>query len=99
VFHTLARQLLEQGQVRRELLAKHCLADRLLEDLTAAVGQFDASVVESNEGRRDHVGARAELKSARDEVMQLVELLNGLNRYRFGGDAEMRAGGRVQSVW
>lgn len=90
-FRTFARKMLEQGQAQRELLAKHGLADKLLEDLTAAVDDFDASVAESNEGRRDHIGARAELKAVSDEVMQLVELLDGLNRYRFGGNAELRA--------
>ena len=42
-------------------------------------------------GRRDHVGARAELDAVSDEVLHLVELLDGLNRYRFGGGAELRA--------
>jgi hypothetical protein len=90
-FRTLARRLLERGQTQKELLAKHGLADKLLEDLAAAVDEFDASVVESNEGRRDHVGARAELEAVSDEVMQQVELLDGLNRYRFGANAEMMA--------
>jgi len=90
-FRTLARKMLEQGQAGRELLAKHGLMATLLDDLTAAVDQFDASVAETNEGRRDHVGARAELDAVSDEVMHLVELLDGLNRYRFGGDAELRA--------
>ena len=90
-FRTFARKMLEQGQAQRELLAKHGLADRLLEDLAAAVDQFDASVAETNEGRRGHVGARAELDAVSDEVMQLVEMLDGLNRYRFGREAEMLA--------
>ena len=90
-FRTFARQMLEQGQARRDVLAKHGLADKLLDDLSAAVDQFDASVAESNEGRRGHVGARAELDAVSDEVMQLVDMLDGLNRYRFGGDAEMLA--------
>lgn len=90
-FRTLAREMLEQGQEQRELLVKHGLADKLLEDLAAALDQFDASVAETNLGRRDHVGARAELKAVSDEVTRLVELLDGLNRYRFGRDAEMLA--------
>src|SRR5439155_20613870 len=83
--------MLEQGQAGRELLAKHGLAATLLDDLAAAVEQFDAAVAETNEGRRDHVGARAELDAVSDEVMHLVEVLEGLNRYRFGGGAELRA--------
>jgi hypothetical protein len=90
-FRTFGRKMLEQGQAQRELLAKHGLADKLLEDLEAAVDDFDASVVESNQGRRAHVGARAELKAVSDEVMRLVSLLDGLNRYRFSGNAEMKA--------
>jgi hypothetical protein len=90
-FRTLARKMLEQGQAGRELLVKHGLADKLLEDLAVAVDQLDASLAETNLGKRDHVGARAELKAVSDEVTRLVELLDGLNRYRFGRDAEMLA--------
>jgi hypothetical protein len=90
-FRTLARKMLEQGQAERDLLARHGLADRLPEDLAAAVAEFDASVEESNEGRRGHVGARAELDAVSDEVMQLVEVLDGLNRYRYLGNPELLA--------
>jgi hypothetical protein len=93
-FRTLARQMLEQGQASKELLLKHGLMTTLLDDLTAAVGQFDASVTETNEGRQGHVGASAELEAVSDEVMFLVELLDGLNRYRFSGDAEQLAAWR-----
>ena len=57
-FRTAARLLLEEGEARRELLTRHGLADRLLEDLRAAVDQYDAAVGEANAGRRDHVCAR-----------------------------------------
>jgi hypothetical protein len=90
-FRTLARRLLNQGRTEQEVLAKHGLADKLLEDLSAAVDEFDVSVAQSNEGRRGHVGARAELQAVSDEVMRLVEMLDGLNRYRFGGKAERLA--------
>jgi hypothetical protein len=33
----------------------------------------------------------AELQAVSDEVMRLVEMLDGLNRYRFGGKAELIA--------
>jgi hypothetical protein len=71
--------------------ARDAAVEGLLPDLAAAVDEFDGSVVASNEGRRSHVGARAELEAVSDEVMQIVELLDGLNRYRFSGEAEMRA--------
>jgi hypothetical protein len=90
-FRTHTRRLLEQGQAEKDVLARHGLADRLLEDLAAAVDEFDAAVARSNEGRRGHVGARAELAAVSDEVMRLVEMLDGLNRYRFAGRAELIA--------
>jgi hypothetical protein len=90
-FRTHARKMLEQGLAQKDVLVKYGLADRLLEDLTAAVNDFDASVAESNEGRREHVGARADLKAVSDEVMRLVEMLDGLNRYRLAGNAELLA--------
>jgi hypothetical protein len=91
VFRTFARKLLEQGQAERELLAQYGLADKLVDDLAAALDEFDGSVIESNQGRQAHVGARAELKAVSDEVMRLVALLDGLNRYRFSGNAELLA--------
>jgi hypothetical protein len=91
-FRTLARRLLVQGQAEQAVLAKHGLADKLLDDLAAAVEEFDGSVSQSNAGRRERVGAVADLKAVSDEVMQLVEMLDGLNRYRLAGNAELMAG-------
>jgi hypothetical protein len=90
-YGALARGMLELGQQHKELLAKHGLADRALEDLSAALDQFDASVAETNEGRRSHVGARADLKELADECMMIMNLLDGLNRYRFQKDPALRA--------
>ncbi|HXH05350.1 MAG TPA: hypothetical protein VNI83_02050 [Vicinamibacterales bacterium] len=90
-FRTLARKMLEQGRADRDLLAQYGLAERLLDDLAAALDEFDASVAESGRARQEHVGARAELEAVGDEIMRIVDLLDGLNRYRFGGDAEKRA--------
>ena len=90
-FRTLARRLLVQGEAEKDVLTRHGLADKLLDDLAGAVDEFDGSVTQSNEGRRGHVGAVAELQAVSDEVMRLVEMLDGLNRYRFGGKAELIA--------
>jgi hypothetical protein len=91
VLRTLGRTMLEQGRTDQALLGKHGLADRLLDDLAGALDRYEASVVESNEGRRTHVGASAELAVVAAEVMSLVDMLDGLNRYRFGKDTEKRA--------
>jgi hypothetical protein len=71
-FQTVARKMLEQGKAEQELLLKHGLGGKLLDDLSAALDEFDASVAETNSGLQGHVVARAELEALSDEVMQLV---------------------------
>jgi hypothetical protein len=56
-------------------------SETLLDDLSAAIDEFDASVAETTGGTMDHVLARAELMLS-DEVMRLVGLLDEINRYR-----------------
>jgi hypothetical protein len=98
-FQALARKLLENGQTDKELLARHGLSATLLDDLAKALGEYDASVEESSLGRRDHVAARAELNAVSREVLDLVELLDGLNRYRFGsGSATLAAWQSAKNV-
>jgi hypothetical protein len=81
--------MLAQCQSQKELLCRHGLADHLLDDQAAAVAQFEASVAETNEGRQDHVLARAELERVSEEGMQLVGMLDGLNRYRFAREPQL----------
>jgi hypothetical protein len=50
VFRMLAHRLLNQGRTEQEVLAKHGLADKLLEDLAAAVDEFDGSVARRMKG-------------------------------------------------
>lgn len=88
-FQAVARKMLEQGEAERELLVKHGLSDTLLGDLAAAVAEFDASVAETNTGRQDHILAGAELQTVSDEVVQLVEMMDGLNRYRFQKEPQL----------
>ena len=87
-FQALVRKLLEEGRAHQELLAKHGLAITLLDDLAAAVDAFDASVVETTGGTQDHILARAELQELGDEVIRLVGILDGINRYRFEREPE-----------
>jgi hypothetical protein len=89
LFRTVARKMLEQGQAEKELLLKHGLGATLLDELSTAIDQFDASVAETSSGTLDHVIARAELEELSDEVMRLVGMLDGINRYRFERDPQL----------
>jgi hypothetical protein len=90
-FRTAARGMAAEAQAHREVLVRHGLGEEVLENLVQALDQFDAVLEQGLEGRRKHVGARAELKTVADEVVQVVRVLDGLIRYRFMTDAEALA--------
>ncbi|HET6578280.1 MAG TPA: hypothetical protein VFG66_08155 [Gemmatimonadales bacterium] len=90
-FRTAARGMAAEAQNHRELLVKHGLVDTVLDDLGHALDQFDAAVEHGTRGRQAHVGASAELRAVADEVVQIVYVMDGLNRYRFMKDAELLA--------
>lgn len=90
-FRTVARAMAAEAETRKELLVKFGLADTVFESLTQSLEQFDAAVEEGTQGRRAHVGASAELNALADEVVQVVKVLDGLNRFRFAKDAESLA--------
>lgn len=90
-FRTAARGMAAEAQSRKELLVQHGLAGTVLESLVAALDEFDRAIERGTDGRREHVGASAELDTVADEVVQIVRMMDGLNRFRFANDAESLA--------
>jgi hypothetical protein len=88
-YQTYARLLLEHGQADQALLARYGLADTLLPDLEAAVQALDATVVETHQARENHIAARAGLHVLAAQVMRLVAMIDGINRYRFDRDGSL----------
>ncbi|HEU4647893.1 MAG TPA: hypothetical protein VFS33_02445 [Gemmatimonadales bacterium] len=88
---TRSRQLLTQARAEQELLVRHGLAEGVLDVIAATVAELEASLAASAEARRRHVAARTELREARREVLRLVAMLDGLNRYRFRDQPSLRA--------
>ena len=82
-FSTVARTMVEEAQRQKDVLIKHGLVEQILDSLTESLDQFDEVVQHGAEGRRVHIGARANLEVAADEVVQIVKILNGYNRHRF----------------
>jgi hypothetical protein len=91
VYRTVARTLLDKGVAQRELLLKHGLGETLLDDLRQAVDELDASVEETVASKQRHILARSELRTLSDQVMQLVGILDGINRYRFAREPQLLA--------
>jgi hypothetical protein len=88
-FRARASEMLEQARSNQEILVKHGMSATLLDELDAAVKEFDASLAETDDGKQSHVAARAEMKALGDEIMRLVGMLDGFNRYRFHRDPEL----------
>jgi len=91
LYRTVARTLLDKGAAERELLLKHGLGETLLDDLRRAVDELDASIAETVESKQQHILARTRLRTLSDEVMQLVGVLDGINRYRFAREPQLLA--------
>jgi len=90
-FRTAARGMQAEALTHKDVLVRHGLADTVLDDLAKALDEFDQAIAQATEGRRAHVGASAELDSVADEIVQVVRVLDGLNRVRFAHDAELLA--------
>src|SRR3989440_9395759 len=88
-FLTLARGMLAKATEQKELLVSRGMSEQLLDDLAAALTQFEHTLEATRAAKREHVGASADLDSVVSEISQQVRLLDGLVRYRFGGNAEL----------
>ena len=85
-FHAASKAMLELGLAEKELLVKHGLSDKLLDDLGTTVAEYEGSITATNTSREDHISAGAQLDRAGEEVLLLVGMMDGINRYRFRND-------------
>jgi hypothetical protein len=90
-FRTAVRGMAAEAEARKELLVKHGLSETVLGALTKALDEFDAAAEQGAQGRLAHVGASADLDAVADEVVQIVHVMDGLNRYRFEKQPELLA--------
>lgn len=89
VFVAAVRGLLAKATEQKDLLVSHGMQPSLLDDLGAAVTEFEQTLDVSREGRRQHVGARAELEAVEAEILKQVRVLDGLMHYRFKANADL----------
>jgi hypothetical protein len=88
-FRTVARTFLEQAEQHQELLVKHGLVAEVLQGLRRSLDELDQVVERGAQGRRTHIGARANLEASGAEVLQIVRGLDGFNTYRFGSQPDL----------
>jgi hypothetical protein len=90
-FQAMTRAMLAEAQSNKELLVKHGLADTVLDGMVRDSKNFDQAMEQSSEARRQHVGASAELDAIGEQVIHLVNVMDGLNRDRFADVPEILA--------
>ena len=55
-----------------------------------ALGQYEDTLQATSAGRREHVGARADLKVVAADISKQLRLLDKVVRYRFGDECPQR---------
>jgi hypothetical protein len=88
-FRTAARGVLSEAESRKELLTKHGLSESVLVALRKVLDEFDVVVEQGAQGRAMHVGASAELENVTGEILRVVKVMDGRNRFRFAQDGEL----------
>ena len=86
-----ATAMLSLAETHRELLVSKGLTGTLLETLRRLVTEFDAVTELARSGRLEHIGAREDLDVMTGGLMEIVRVLDGINRFRFGKDPEVMA--------
>jgi hypothetical protein len=90
-FRTAIGGMAEAARVHLDLMVRYGLVESLLTTLEQTIVQMDQATVEEDEGRRAHVGASADLEVVAQDLVKLVKVMDGLNRFRFAEDAEKLA--------
>jgi transcriptional regulator NrdR family protein len=86
-FRAVAGSMVAEAQTQKELLVKHGLADTVLDSLVQSLDQFDKAITDGTDALRTHVSARVELDVLGDEVVDLVQVMDTVNRTRFAANA------------
>jgi hypothetical protein len=91
VFLVAVKALLADAESQKELLVKEGMSLTLLEDFAREVAELEAACEANRNGRRDHMAARADLELVAKDLVELVRALDGINRWRFRKDPQLKA--------
>jgi len=86
---TMSRAILQKATVQKQQLVGLGMSEHVLDELATAVGEYEQTLEATSAGRREHVGARADLKAIAAEISKQLRLLDKVVRYRFGDNPEL----------
>lgn len=84
-FLTAVRAMLTLAESNKDALVAEGMSPGLLEELGAKVTEFETVSDAARTARLDHIGARADLDGVTTELAEAVRVLDGINRWRYGG--------------
>ena len=87
-FLAAVQVMVKKATEQKDLLVSHGMQPSLLDDLGTTLAEFEKTLEGSRAGRRDHMGATADLRAIETEINEQVRVLDGLMQYRFRGNAE-----------
>lgn len=90
-FLTSVKALIATAKEQKELLVEQGMKAELLDAMDRQVAELEAALESVRTGRRDHIGARAELEVITGEILKQIKVLDGITRYRFGMSPELMA--------
>jgi hypothetical protein len=86
-----ARVTLAKATAEKDVLVSLGMSADVLDELAAAVSEFEQTLEATRVGRREHVGASADLEAVASEIAEQIQLLDGVVQYRLGDNAELMA--------
>ena len=90
-FLASVKGMIELAEVEREFLTGVGLSGQALAELKREVAEFEEAIQAALLGRRDHIGASAELLTVTKELVELVRVIDALNQHRFRSDTDALA--------
>jgi hypothetical protein len=90
-FQAVASGMVAEAESRKELLLRHGLSEDVLSGLKVALDQFETAIEQGAAGRLAQVAATAELVAVAEAGVQVVKVMKGLVRIRFGNQPDVLA--------
>ena len=87
-FLVSVKSLIELARSKQDVLVQQGLKPEVLDELDVKVAEFEAAAEAARTGRRNHIGAGAEMEQVLVELRKEIKLADGITRYRFGMDPD-----------
>jgi hypothetical protein len=81
--------MLTLAEAHKDALVAEGMSPTLLEELGTKLTEFETVSDAARTARLDHIGARADLDGVTADLVEVVRVLDGINRWRFGKTPEL----------